>query len=316
MTSFTQPPQPVPSGIGNPSSFVVAGIEATQIVGNGPAGFDTTNATVPFVMSQSITNPSKLFNQAFSALNFASGDQQAGAGTIEGGSAQAQIFANGVADWTVPAVGFEGIGEGSGNAGRTLPLVIGLLGTSLASNGVNVTKLVSIRGAAPTVIAGYTGTVPEADTLELFEPLVGTVRRAMRSTGIHHLLQGVNSNNVVEVASQADVLRWAILGTAVLNGFASDGASIRFTLDTNDTPTNGRINSGLFGTGKHMSLNNVGSEVLAVSFDGTLRYYKNTTGAGTALLGTNSPAVTNTAPYTWLTMTSSDGSTVYIPAWK
>ena len=42
----------------------------------------------------------------------------------------------------------------------------------------------------------------------------------------------------------------------------------------------------------------------------------NTTGAGTALLGTNSPAVTNTAPYTWIQVTTSDGSTAYIPAWK
>ncbi len=41
-----------------------------------------------------------------------------------------------------------------------------------------------------------------------------------------------------------------------------------------------------------------------------------TTGSGTALLGSNSPAVTNTAPYTWIKAQSSDGSTVYIPAWK
>lgn len=42
----------------------------------------------------------------------------------------------------------------------------------------------------------------------------------------------------------------------------------------------------------------------------------NSTGAGTALLGTNSPAVTNTAPYTWLKVLTSDGSTAYVPAWK
>jgi hypothetical protein len=46
-------------------------------------------------------------------------------------------------------------------------------------------------------------------------------------------------------------------------------------------------------------------------FNGT-----NTTGAGTALLGTNSPAVTNTAPFTWFQVTTSDGSTGYIPVWK
>jgi len=40
------------------------------------------------------------------------------------------------------------------------------------------------------------------------------------------------------------------------------------------------------------------------------------TGAGTPLLGTNCPASTLTAPYTWLKVETSDGSTVYIPAWK
>jgi hypothetical protein len=42
----------------------------------------------------------------------------------------------------------------------------------------------------------------------------------------------------------------------------------------------------------------------------------NSTGAGSALLGANSPAVTLTAPYTWATVTTSDGSTGYIPIWK
>jgi hypothetical protein len=39
-------------------------------------------------------------------------------------------------------------------------------------------------------------------------------------------------------------------------------------------------------------------------------------GSGSALLGGNSPAVTNTAPYTWLKIKVADGSTAYIPAWK
>lgn len=42
----------------------------------------------------------------------------------------------------------------------------------------------------------------------------------------------------------------------------------------------------------------------------------NSTGAGAALLGSNSPASTLTAPYTWISAQSADGSTVYIPAWK
>lgn len=42
----------------------------------------------------------------------------------------------------------------------------------------------------------------------------------------------------------------------------------------------------------------------------------NSTGAGSALLGSNSPASTLTAPYTWITVLTSDGSTGYIPVWK
>jgi hypothetical protein len=55
----------------------------------------------------------------------------------------------------------------------------------------------------------------------------------------------------------------------------------------------------------------------SVVVGGSLRFNgTNSTGAGSAALGSNSPAVTNTAPYTWITAISSDGSTVYIPCWK
>lgn len=42
----------------------------------------------------------------------------------------------------------------------------------------------------------------------------------------------------------------------------------------------------------------------------------NTTGVGVTAVGTNCPAVTPSAPYTWMTVTTSDGSTGYIPIWK
>lgn len=43
---------------------------------------------------------------------------------------------------------------------------------------------------------------------------------------------------------------------------------------------------------------------------------RNTMGTGSASLGANSPAVTTSAPYTWIQVTTADGSTAYIPAWK
>lgn len=42
----------------------------------------------------------------------------------------------------------------------------------------------------------------------------------------------------------------------------------------------------------------------------------NTTGSGSASLGSNSPASTPSAPYTWIKIITADGSTAYIPAWK
>jgi hypothetical protein len=88
------------------------------------------------------------------------------------------------------------------------------------------------------------------------------------------------------------------------------------------SPTSGiwwQTSGGANGT---IHLRNNGTDYLSVAagmvtistipkFAGT-----NTTGAGSAALGSNSPAVTNSAPYTWIQAQAADGSTVYIPAWK
>jgi lysophospholipase L1-like esterase len=49
----------------------------------------------------------------------------------------------------------------------------------------------------------------------------------------------------------------------------------------------------------------------SVKFAGT-----NTTGSGIASLGSNCPAGIATAPYTWIQALASDGSIVYLPAWR
>jgi hypothetical protein len=55
----------------------------------------------------------------------------------------------------------------------------------------------------------------------------------------------------------------------------------------------------------------------ATNLVGKLKFsITNSTGAGSALLGANSPATTLTAPYTWITVITSDGSTGYMPIWK
>lgn len=63
------------------------------------------------------------------------------------------------------------------------------------------------------------------------------------------------------------------------------------------------INNGTAGTYRDLKLRYLNSSA-------------NSTGAGSALLGANSPASTLTAPYTWVEMRANDGSTVYFPVWK
>ncbi len=46
------------------------------------------------------------------------------------------------------------------------------------------------------------------------------------------------------------------------------------------------------------------------------KFSDNATGGGVALVGANCPATNVTAPYVWITVKSSDGSTVYVPGWK
>jgi hypothetical protein len=53
------------------------------------------------------------------------------------------------------------------------------------------------------------------------------------------------------------------------------------------------------------------------TFAGDIKFAgKNLSGSGSASLGANSPATAPSSPYTWIRAVSSDGSTVWIPAWK
>jgi len=73
------------------------------------------------------------------------------------------------------------------------------------------------------------------------------------------------------------------------------------------------------GTAGVINLQTAGSTAYQITAGQTLKNSlsaNEATGSGSALLGSNCPAVTATAPYTWIKMISSDGSTVYVPAFK
>jgi hypothetical protein len=101
-------------------------------------------------------------------------------------------------------------------------------------------------------------------------------------------------------------------------GTTADGTSYTLLSSGSDT----YLNAPAGGAVKLLDGNSVLAETSS-SFGGYFQINvipkfagTNTTGAGTASLGTNSPAVTNGAPYTWIKVTTADGSVAYIPAWK
>lgn len=49
---------------------------------------------------------------------------------------------------------------------------------------------------------------------------------------------------------------------------------------------------------------------------GRMQFNDNATGSGSAALGSNCPAITPSAPYTWVKIQTSDGSIAFVPAFK
>jgi hypothetical protein len=53
-----------------------------------------------------------------------------------------------------------------------------------------------------------------------------------------------------------------------------------------------------------------------VTSGGLIGVSATSTGSGTPSIGSNCPAITTTAPFTWIQFELEDGSIVYVPAWK
>lgn len=77
-------------------------------------------------------------------------------------------------------------------------------------------------------------------------------------------------------------------------------------------------NGGGAFTGAFLEFDVNGARVFSIAAAGQIQTaaLNEATGAGAAALGANCPAVTPGAPYQWLRFATSDGSTVYVPAWK
>jgi hypothetical protein len=123
----------------------------------------------------------------------------------------------------------------------------------------------------------------------------GTSGANATTTGTGQTLLGSSTGSSIALATQLNYI--TCLGYGVTAG--ASGVVAIGTDHTGTAATSSTQDVIALGTSSHQ-----------------VQLSKNTTGAGSALLGTNCPAVTATAPYTWITMMAGDGSTVYVPCWK
>lgn len=175
---------------------------------------------------------------------------------------------------------------------------------SISSSGV-ITLVNSAVFSSPAFSGTSTGTYTLGGTLTIASPtLSGTVTGPhtgdiWNSTGLGIGITPIVAFDVKTGTNQVLRARGPItLGTGVSWNAENDAGSANVNVEF-------RGGSILLLTGTSLQMN------------GTVKFATGgTTGAGSALLGANCPAVTVAAPYQWQTVTTNDGSTGYIPIWK
>lgn len=188
----------------------------------------------------------------------------------------------------------------------------------LVGIGVTPTQQLHVKGSGNTFInadspaASNAGIVfSDAGTIKgyIYKPGTSDSIRVANAAGTNYVyFDGANQR--VGIATASPSVPLDVTGNALITGNTTlEGAVVINEAGADkDVRIEGDTNANLFFCDASLD---------QVQLGGALRYnYGNTTGAGTALLGSNSPASTLSAPFTWLTVISADGSTVYVPAWK
>jgi hypothetical protein len=125
----------------------------------------------------------------------------------------------------------------------------------------------------------------------------------------------VITNNIFDSSLKFDGTAYAV---TVAADIASNGSGLVFC--GNYCYRNGSGNGYNFAAANSTHFNNTGDKANSASFvatGGGPRFNHDiTSGAGSAALGANCPAVTASAPYAWTKVTTMDGSTGYVPVWK
>lgn len=208
------------------------------------------------------------------------------------------------------------VGSSTTEVGRFAPTTGNLLIGTTTDDGVNKLQVSYGSGSAPTVWPGVALAVGSAErgfTVGQDSTHGVTLSWSYNATANSAVsyLKTYGGNNII--AMQSD-------GGGIVVGGITNG---NYKLDIAASGSSGtvRVKDATPTTGATSMLIDIGAAQTAAStvltINGVMKYAgTNSTGAGSALLGANSPASTLTAPYTWITVITSDGSTGFIPVWK
>lgn len=209
--------------------------------------------------------------------------------------------------------------------------------TTLQGNNAYITAagFVGIGTAAPNRIMHIVGTSGAVG--------IQITNTAIEANGflIYHGGAGVNSLQIYEETAAKGWMQ--IQGTSGFIGIGGDALSpvVNLHIDRNSDAyvkfsVSGTTGSGV-GDGFNVGVTSAGvaqliqyenqplniftnnTLALTVSAAGVLTFQvsgNESTGAGSALLGANCPAVTASAPYKWLKVILSDASVGFVPVWK
>jgi hypothetical protein len=315
-------------GTGVNNAGTITNATATTITGGGTLALGGFTLTVPATGTAALRDVANTFTQAL-ALSLGSGTSLTISSTTDSTSATTgSIISEGgitskktvymSAGCIIESKSNQGLLVGTGGASTAGSTIASSGGTSGNYNGMFFNANASGNGdtgsqlntAQPTWRMALGGGAAEWNGADSF----AIARVAAGGT--------VTSPTILLKLSSAGAITVGHSGAALgkVESRATSGAQIVAAYDASNyasttVSSSGAATLATTGTNASITLTPSGTGNVILSkiprFNGT-----NSTGAGSSLLGANSPATTLTAPYTWISVITSDGSTAYIPCWK
>jgi len=189
------------------------------------------------------------------------------------------------------------------------PTVVKINGTALSGLATGILKNTTTTGVPSIAVAGtdLIGGVGNLTTVGAVPYVSATGTLKQDPTGF--LLGG--TNNRLGIGTATPTVPLEVLGNGRFYSSVANPSIYLGEDTTNATSASIAYNRGT------ANLDITPRSAYATNLAGKLKFsIPNSTAAGSALLGANSPATILTAPYTWITVITSDGTTGYMPIWK